>query len=58
MSKPSPSDDLPTINGEELWRKYGPQTLQKANDFIGRVVKVEFETGLAMKKVVQQTLVS
>ena len=43
----SPGNGLQTITGDELWRKYGPQTLRKAIDFIGRAVKEKFtESGL------------
>ena len=35
--------------------KYGPQTLNKVSDFIGRVVKGKSK-GMSMKKAVQQTL--
>ena len=40
----SPSDGLQTISGNELWRKHGPQTLEKINSFIGRVVNEKFAT--------------
>ena len=51
----NPSDCLQTITSDELWLKYGPQTLKKAIDFIVRVVKEIFAMGKSMRKVVQQT---
>ena len=46
----SPRESLPTLTGDELWRMYGPQNLQKAINFIDKVVKVQSEKALAMKK--------
>ena len=47
---------LQAITGDGLLRKYGPQTLNKVSDFIGRVVK-EKAKGMSMKKAVQQTVI-
>ena len=38
----SPTDCLQTITGDEFCKQYGPQTIEKAIEFIGRVVKVKF----------------
>ena len=46
---------LQIITGNELWRKYGPQTLSKVSDFLDRVVK-EKAKGMSMKKAVEQNL--
>ena len=47
----SSNGGLQTITGDDPWRKYGPQTLSKATDFIGRVVK-EHAKRMSMNKAV------
>ena len=49
----SPSDNLMTITGDELWKQHGPQTLTQAFEFIGRVVKFQAEGKTSMKRAVQ-----
>ena len=44
------------VCSDDLWRKHGPQTLNKAIDFIGRVVK-DLAEGTSMKRAVLQTLI-
>ena len=54
----SSGDGIPTITGDDLWRRrHGPQTLSKALDFIGRVVKDQVEGKTSLETTVQQTLI-
>ena len=39
----NPEDGIPTITGDDLWRRHGPQTLNQAFAFVGRVVKLQAE---------------
>ena len=52
----SSCDGRQTFTGDELWRKYDPQTLIKAFDFIERVVMKNVK-GSSLKKAMQQTFI-
>ena len=53
----SSSDGILIINGDDLWRHHGPQTLSQEFDFFGRFVKVQAEGKTSLKRAVQQTLI-
>ena len=38
---------------DELWRTFGPQTLDDLNMFIGRLAKLKAKKGISDKKAVQ-----
>ena len=48
---------LTSYSGDELWRTHGPQTLQEAYSFVGRVVKFAAENKITEGKAVQQILI-
>ena len=47
---------LPSFSNDELWKAHGPQTLQQACSFVGRVIKSISEDKSSVCKALQQVL--